>query len=142
MNNETVAPANMPELQREIFEPVLSHPLEMEEFLKQELIFTYIDLDGSHELKTCYGDILKTINALMDYSRMLKTVCGQWNLQGFHKATYEYHADKLQEIARKYQAAIGYDYDAAVEKCRKKQEREQRPDDVGEDALALASRRH
>lgn len=142
MNNETVTPAGTAELKREIFEPVLSRLVELEEFLKQELIFSYIDLDGSHELKTCYGDILKTINALMDYTRMLKMVCDQWNLQGFHRATYEYHADKLQGIARKYQAAIGYDYDAAVEKCRKKQEREQRRDDVGGDALALASRRH
>ena len=140
MNNETVTPSGTAELKREIFEPILSRPVEMEEFLKQELIFSYIDLDGSHELKTCYGDILKTINALMDYTRMLRMVCDQWNLQGFHRATYEYHADKLQEIARKFQAAIGYDYDAAVEKCRKKQERKQRQDDIGEDAMTLAVR--
>lgn len=139
MYNETVTPANISEFQREIFEPVLAHPIEMEEFLQQEFILSYIDLDGSHELKTCCGDILKIINALMDYTRMLRMVCDQWNLQGFHRAIYEYHADKLQEIARKYQTAIGYDYDAAMEKCRKKQEREQRRDNVGEDALALAA---
>ncbi len=141
MNNETVTPASTTELKREIFEPIMNRPVKMEELLKQELIFSYIDLDGSHELKTCYGDILKTINALMDYTRMLRMVCDQWNLQGFHRATYEYHADKLQEIARKYPAAIGYDYDAAVEKCRKKQERKQCQDDIGEDAMTLAVRR-
>lgn len=140
MNNETVTPTDTTKLQRKIFEPILSHPLEMEEFLNQEIALSYFDLNGSHELKTCYGNILKIINVLMDYSRMLKLVCDQWSLQGFHKAIYEYHADKLREIARKYQAAVGYDYDAAVEKCRKKQERKQCQDDVGEDALTLASR--
>ena len=71
MNNESTASANIPELPREIYEPVLAHHIEMEEYLKQEFTLSYVDLDGSHELKTCYGDILKTINALMDYTRML-----------------------------------------------------------------------
>ena len=141
MNNENTASANIPELPREIYEPVLSHTIEMEEYLKQELTLSYIDVDGSHELRTCYGDILKTINALMDYTHMLELVCEQWNLTGFHKATYEYHVRKLREIAEKFQTAIGYDYAAAVEKCRKKQAKKQRVDDVGEDALTLTARR-
>lgn len=141
MNNESATPTNMPEYSREIYEPVLTHPIEMEAYLNQELILSYVDLDGSHELQTCYGDILKTINALMDYTHMLDLVCEQWNLTGFHKATYEYHAGKLREIAGKFQTAIGYDYAAAVEKCRKKQAKKHRSDDVGEDALTLAVRR-
>lgn len=141
MNNENTASANMPEFPREIYEPVLSHTMEMEEYLKQELTLSYVDVDGSHELRTCYGDILKTINALMDYTHMLELVCEQWNLAGFHKATYEYHVRKLREIAEKFQTAIGYDYAAAVEKCRKKQARKQRSDDVGEEALTLTVRR-
>lgn len=141
MNNENTASANIPELPREIYEPVISHTMEMEEYLKQELTLSYIDVDGSHELQTCYGDILKTINALMDYTRMLDLVCEQWNLTGFHKAIYEYQSRKLREIAEKFQTAIGYDYAAAVEKCRKKQARKQRSDDVGEEALTLTVRR-
>ncbi len=141
MSNESTASANMPELPREIYEPVLAHHMEVEEYLKQELTLSYVDLDGSHELQTCYGDILKTINALMDYTRMLDLVCEQWHLTGFHKATYEYHAGKLREIAEKFQTAIGYDYHAAVEKCRKKQAKKSRSDDVGEDALTLTARR-
>ena len=141
MNNESTTSANIPELPREIYEPVLAHHIEIEEYLKQELTLSYVDLDGSHELKTCYGDILKTINALMDYTRMLDLVCEQWNLTGFHRATYECQAGKLREIAEKFQAAIGYDYAAAVEKCRKKQAKKQRVDDVGEDALTLTARR-
>ena len=141
MSNESTASANMPELPREIYEPVLAHYMEVEEYLKQELTLSYVDLDGSHELQTCYGDILKTINALMDYTRMLDLVCEQWHLTGFHRATYEYQAGKLREIAEKFQTAIGYDYAAAVEKCRKKRAKKQRSDDVGEEALALTVRR-
>lgn len=141
MNNESAASTNMPEFPREIYETVLAHPMEMEAYLKQELTLSYVDLDGSHELQTCYGDILKTINALMDYTRMLDLVCEQWNLTGFHRATYEYQSGKLREIAEKFQTAIGYNYAAAVEKCRKKQAKKQRSDDVGEDALTLAVRR-
>lgn len=142
MNSHEGTPSpNTPEFPREIYEPVFAHAIEIEEYLKQELTLSYVDLDGSHELQTCYGDILKTINALMDYTRMLDLVCEQWNLTGFHKATYEYQAGKLREIAEKFQTAIGYDYAAAVEKCRKKQARKQRSDDIGEDALTLTARR-
>ena len=137
MNIENTASANIPELPREIYEPVLSHTIEMEEYLKQELTLSYIDVDGSHELRTCYGDILKTINALMDYTHMLDLVCEQWNLTGFHKATYEYQAGKLREIAEKYQTAIGYDYAAAVEKCRKKQARKKRSAALGRRFLEI-----
>ena len=141
MNNENTASTNIPEFPREIYEPVLAHHMEVEEYLKQELTLSYVDLDGSHELQTCYGDILKTINALMDYTRMLDLVCEQWHLTGLHKATYEYQAGKLREIAEKFQTAIGYDYHAAVEKCRKKRAKKSCSDDVGEDALTLTVHR-
>lgn len=140
-SHEGTASPNMPELPKEIYEPVFAHTIEIEEYLKQELTLSYVDLDGSHELQTCYGDILKTISALMDYTRMLDLVCEQWNLTGFHRATYEYQAGKLREIAEKFQTAIGYDYAAAVEKCRKKQAKKQRTDDVGGEALALTVRK-
>ena len=62
----------------------------------------------------------------------------QWDQSGYNRATYEYHAEKLRAIARKYQAGIHYDYDAAVEKCQKRQSKQQRDDDPGGDALELA----
>lgn len=40
-------------------------------------------------------------------------------------------------MADKFQAGIGYDYDAAVEKCHKRKEKKQRDDDVGGEALAM-----
>lgn len=141
MNPENNPADNMPKLPMEIYGHVLMQSAEIDEYQKQELTLSYVDLDGSHELKTCYGDVLKTINALMDYTRMLDIVCDQWELTGFHRATYEYHAGKLREIADKFQKAIGYDYAATVEKCRKKKAMKQAYSDVGEDALALAVRR-
>lgn len=132
---------NNPKLQREAFEPVIRQPMELDFLLGQELSLCFRDLDGTHEFQTCYGDICKTVNALRDYSRLLEMACEQWNLVGFHRALYEYQAEKLREIAGKLQAGIGYDYDAAMEKCRRKKSQKKKESDVGEDALVLAFRR-
>lgn len=131
------------DLPKEVFEPIVSTPIELEE-LGTELLICFQDIGGSCEIRTCYGDIYRIVNALRDYSRLLEMVCDQWDLHGYHRASYEYHAQKVREIAQKYQAGIHYDYDAAVEKCRKKREKKQRDDDVGGDALeqlAFRSRR-
>lgn len=128
-------------LPRELFEPVIQQPMELDFLLGQELSMCFYDLDGSHSFKTCYGDIYKTVNALRDYAQLLEMVCEQWELTGFHRALYEYHAEKLREIAGKLQAGIGYDYDAAVEKCRRSKKNKKKEDDAGEDALVLAFKR-
>ena len=128
------------DLPREKFEPVAVQPLEFDA-LGMELNICFEDLEGRCEINTCYGDICKIVNALRDYARMLRMVCEEWNLRGYHQAVYELHADKLEEISKKYQAGIGYDYDKAVEKCRKKREKQQcgdRGDDVGGEAMAMA----
>jgi len=44
-------------------------------------------------------------------------------------------------IADRLQEQIGYDYDAAVEKCRKKADKRESNSDIGEDALLLALKR-
>ena len=54
-------------------------------------------------MKTCYGDVVKIVNALRDYAKLLETVCDEWDLGGFHRATYEYQAEKLRQIADKLQ---------------------------------------
>ena len=131
MSDETL---NLP---RDKFEPVVSQPLELDA-LGTELSICFEDLEGPRKIDTCYGDICKIVNALRDYARMLRMVCGEWALQGYHRAVYELHADKLEEISKKYQAGIGYDYDKAVEKCRKKREKQRQDDDVGGEAMAMA----
>ena len=122
------------------FRPMIAQSVQLEQFLGEELTFCFRDLDGAHTFTTCYGDIYKTVNALRDYVRLLESVCDQWELTGFHRATYEYHAEKLRKIADKLQAGIGYDYDKAVERCKKKRARKSHSNDVGEDALLLTVR--
>ncbi len=177
----------LPELPQESFRPMIAQSVQLEQFLGEELIFCFRNLDGVHTFTTCYGDIYKTVNALRDYVRLLESVCDQWELTGFHRATYEYHAgvhtfttcygdiyktvnalrdyvrllesvcdqweltgfhratyeyhaEKLRKIADKLQAGIGYDYDKAVERCKKKRARKSHSNDVGEDALLLTVR--
>lgn len=127
-----------PDLPREQLEPIIQQPMELDFLLGQEVSLCFQDLDGVHEFKTCYGDIYKTVNALRDYARLLIMSCEQWELTGFHRALYEYHSEKLCEIAGKLQRGIGYDYDQAVERCQKKKKRNKKESDIGEDALVLA----
>ncbi len=124
-------------LPREKFEPVAVQPIELEA-LGTELTICFQAVNGPCEIRTCYGDICKIVNTLRDYARILRMVCEEWNLQGYHRAIYEAHADKLEKISKKYQAGIGYDYDKAVEKCRKNRAKKQRDSDVGGEAMAMA----
>ncbi len=128
------------DLPRDKFESLCIMPIELDA-MREELVIAFQDIDGPCKIKSCYGDICKIVNALMDYSKMLEMVCDHWNLLGFHRATYEYHAEKLRAIARKYQAGIHYDYDAAVEKCQKKRSKKQSDDDVGGEAMEMAYRK-
>lgn len=130
-----------PEMPREIFQSVVQQPIEVEQFLKKELMVCFYDVDGKHEFKTCYGDLCKSVNALMDYARILRMACEQWNLTGYHKAVYEYHAEQMVKIAGRFGTAIGYDYAAAIEKCRKKRGQGHPKSDVGDDALTQMYRR-
>ena len=127
------------DMPQSIFEETVRNSAELDQ-PGTELLFRYVDLDGPHEFTTCYGDVVKTINALMDYTKLLEMVCDQWGLNGFHRGTYEYHAEKLREISGKFQSAIGYDYVATLEKCRKKRAKKRVDDGVGEDAMVLAFR--
>ena len=119
----------------------MSASIERERCLSGEVLLHVFDLSGTHEVKTCYGDVVKIVNALRDYARLLETVCDEWDLAGFHRATYEYQAEKLRQIADKFQCGIGYDYDAAVRKCQKLPEKKPRNADVEEDAMVLAVKR-
>lgn len=105
--------------------------------LDKEQIIRFVDFSKACEIKTCPGDIYKIVNALMDYSKLLEMVIDEWSLKGFHQATYEIHAEQLRKIANKFASGIGYDYEKAVEKCKKRQEKKVIESDVGEDGLTL-----
>ena len=104
------------------FEPATSATVEMTEIdgMGQGAILRFTDVGRSgqssrgRELRTCYGDLYAIVNALRDYANMLEGVIPEWNLTGYHAATYELHAARCREIAGKYAAAIGYDYDKNV----------------------------
>ena len=137
--NETVKqPLDLPSA---TYEPRLSASIDLERCLSNEVLLYVFDLNGIHEVKTCYGDIVKIVNALRDYAKLLELVCDEWDLGGFHRATYEYLAEKLRQIADKFQYGIGYDYDAAVRKCQKLRGKKPRNTDVGEEAMVLAVKR-
>lgn len=123
------------DLPQEQFEPLLSRSADMD-MLETEFTVSAFDIYGDHVFKTCYGDIRKIVDALRDYSQMLETVCVTWKLEGFHKAMYELRAQELRKIADQFQAGIGYDYDATMEKCRKKKGKPQN-EDVGGEAMAM-----
>ena len=126
---------------RELFEPILSRTIEMDK-LATEVILRFRDIDGEHEIKTCYGDIYKIVNVFMDYARLLEAVNDEWGLDAYRRAVNEVTADKLRSIAKKYQEAIGYDYEDALAKCEAKKKKARKDDDVGSDALELAFKKN
>lgn len=78
-----------------------------------------------------YGDIVLIICMLRDYVRMLDEVRSdiQWEV---------YYREKFLKMADRLSEQIEYNYDAAVEKCKKKLGQEKSSSDVGEEAMALA----
>ena len=57
------------------------------------------------------------------------------------KSTEYYDKEKFRSLADGIACQIDYDYDAALAKCLKKAEKEERDDDVGGDAMALMVKR-
>ncbi len=79
-----------------------------------------------------YGDVVLIICMLHDYVKMLDEIkADDIQYQAYYRGKFVKMADRLAE-------QIGYDYDAAVEKCKKKLQKRESASDVGEDAMALA----
>ena len=131
------------------FEPSMTATVEMSEIdgMEQGAVLRFTDVGKSgkpSEIKTvctCYGDLYVIVNALRDYANLLESVIAEWNLTGFHAATYELHAARCRKIAGKYAAAIDYDYDKAVERCEKRRSRGSSGEDTGMDGLEALVRR-
>lgn len=119
-------------LSKEKHGPIVAQPMELAA-LGEEVALCLQTISGPCEIKTCHGDIRLIVDALRDYARILRTVCIDWELDSYTRGMYEIHAYKLERIAEKYQAGIGYDYDKALELCKKKK-RPTTPDS-GIDAL-------
>ena len=128
------------EYPKEVFEEVFSTQEALDELLKTEADLHVFTVGGFVAAHTCYGDICKIVNAIMNYASLMELVCDQWDLTGLHRITYESQAKKLRQIADKLQKCIGYDYEKALRKCLKRKIKSTRDDGVGEEALVMASR--
>lgn len=124
-------------LGEEVMAPIMERPFQLD-MLEGDVVLSFLGKMRPETLKVCIGDIYKTVNALMDYARLLELAVKEWNLEGYHRMTYEIHAEEYRKVAQKYADGIGYDYQKALETCKKKQLR--RDEGVGEDALVLSVR--
>lgn len=92
-------------------------------------------------VQSCQGDLIVICNALTDYagllSEYLKEEGGRMDACG--RMQYELHIRRCLKIGKLISEQIGYDREAAIEKCRKKNRRKE--EDAGEDAMVLAVRR-
>lgn len=104
--------------------------------MKQVMIEKAINLKFlcDYVVSCSYGDIVLIICMLHDYVKLLDEIRDDIQWKAYYRNKFITMADRLAE-------QIDYDYDAAVEKCRKKQEKEERDSDIGEEAMALAVKR-
>lgn len=125
------------------YEEPTTETVEMTEIdgIEQGAILQFIDVGRAgrssevREVQTCYGDLYVIVNALRDYANLLEGAIQEWGLRGFHAFTYELHAARCRKIAGKYAAAIGYDYDKALERCQRRQAKGIKDSDTGMDGL-------
>ena len=93
-------------------------------------VLRYMDLGGpskpcsTREVKTTMGDLYVIVNALRDYANLLESAVSAWGLTGYHEATYQIHAERCRKISGRYADAMGYDYDKALARCRKRRTRD------------------
>lgn len=115
--------------------------------IQQGAVLSYIDRPGKNQLyqemqlHTCAGDLYVIVNALRDYTNVLERAISEWGLVGLQKELFSLHAARYRKIADKFAEQMGYDYDKAMERCRKRRERGQREDDTGMDALEALVRK-
>lgn len=104
--------------------------------MKQVMIEKAINLKlfCDYVVSCSYGDIILIICMLHDYVKILDKIRDDIQWKDYYRNRFIKMADRLAE-------QIEYDYDAAVEKCRKKQEKSGRNNDVGEEAMALMVKR-
>lgn len=101
---------------------------------KQVMIENAINLKTmcDYVVSCSYLDIVLIICMLRDYVQMvdeIRTDDIQWSV---------YYRNKFLKMADKFSEQIEYDYDAAKERCLKRQQKEENAGDIGEDAMTLA----
>lgn len=104
---------------------------------KQVMIEKAINLKlmCDYAVSCSYGDIVLIICMLHDYVKMLD------ELRADDIQYQAYYRKKFMKMADRLAAQICYDYDEAVEKCRKKQQKKESGSDIGDDGLTQLIRR-
>lgn len=114
---------------------------DIRKFEEENIRIEYYTLDGKHpELYMCPGDLMMICNVLHDYASLLEELLKSFPEQ-LPQFLYEYHAGRCRKIQYKIENEMGYSTEKAIEKCRKRQGRMHKDDNVGEDAMVLAVRR-
>lgn len=109
-------------------EPVQDKQVMIEKAINLKLMCDYV-------VSCSYGDVVLIICMLHDYVKMLDQSRGNdIQYQAYYRVKFMKIADRLAE-------QIGYDYDLAVEKCKKKQLKQEKDSDIGEEAMALTIKR-
>jgi len=95
----------------------------------------YMEHKGMNErwIETCSGEIRIIVEALADYYDIASEKVD--GMDGYAKAVWGYHMQRIKEIQTKLEDSIGYNRDRQLEICMKKKHK--KDDDIGEDALAL-----
>ena len=100
----------------------------------------YMETKGMNEqwIETAPGELRIIIDALADYCDIISGHVRAMET-GYPKAVLEQRLDKIQQIRVKLEESIRYSRDRQIEKCMKR--RSKKESDIGEDALALITRR-
>lgn len=115
-----------------------------DELYRVPIRYYHVERGKEETVESCQGDLITICNALSDYADMLNDYLGSDEKKLDHCGImqYEHMRDRCWNISRKLQKKIGYDRDAAIEKCRKKALRKSSSDlGIGEEALILSARR-
>lgn len=92
-------------------------------------------------VRLAYGELTLIIAMIRDYIKEMDNRKENGTL-GINPVEYEYYyRPKFLAMAERISQQINYDYDAQVEKCRKKMLKGSSNSDVGEEALALTFKR-
>ena len=104
---------------------------------KQVMIENVINLRQmcDYVVSCSYTDVTLLICMLHDYIKALDEIrTGDIQYQGYYRRVFTDMAERLSK-------QIEYDYDEAVKKCRKRQEKRGQSGDVGEEGLLLLMKR-
>lgn len=104
-----------------------------------------IECGKEETIISCQGDLVTICNVLADYGDILNEYLeAEKDQMDFCSVFgYEHMRDRCRSISEKLQQKIGYDRQAAIEKCRQKQKKAPKADQgIGEDALVLMARRN